>query len=61
MAAAAIAEAALSNVQQYNAEYSNFCTKEKLASGEDCEYAPEDYNTAEYRSKHNDNVQCSIL
>ena len=61
MAAVAIADAALSNVQQYNREYNSFCTKEKLAAGEECVFAPEDYNTKAYRREHSDTVKCVIL
>ena len=60
-AASALAEYTYGNIKKYNEDYNSFCTKYKLKKKIPCKFAPADYNTDEYRRKHNDNVKCTIL
>ena len=60
-AASALGEYTYGNIKKYNKEYSGFCTKEKLKQNIPCQFAPKNYNSTEYRRKHNDNVKCTIL
>ena len=60
-AASALGEYTYDNIKKYNKDYNSFCTKHKLKEKIPCKFAPKDYNTAEYRRKHNDNVKCTIL
>ena len=60
-AASALAEYTYDDIKKYNKEYSDFCTKEKLKQKIPCKFAPKNYSSWEYRKKHNDNVECTIL
>ena len=60
-AASALAEYTYGNIKKYNEDYNSFCTGYKLKHKIPCKFAPKDYNTDEYRKKHNDNVKCTIL